>query len=761
MLFDEEEAANHHNITVTGLRAGVRYFFALVMKDLSGNQLTFGNRNRGAGKVVRPLLDAGEISFTTDVDEDLQAPTFLSGPVKLSTTDTEAVIAWDTDEVSDTRLWLVAADGSRTLADFVPEHNFEHQVLLTDLSPATTYTVVASSADPVGNGPSESQPLSFTTPMEPDEDAPVLTSGPQIIALEDRTATISWSTDEGASAIVDYGDFTLDQSLVVTEALSQQTVKLTNLNPAKSYQFRVSVTDAFGNGPSQSSVQAFATAIGPDELAPQITAGPTVEEVTDRSAIIAWTTNEGTDGFVHFGTDAPDAIIGRAEVELEHRVELTNLEAATAYRFNVASADAAGNGPATSAELVLTTTAAPDVAPPEPPSALAVRQSRQSGRSTVYVTWEPDPVDDIAGYHVYRDIAGDFELIAGPVDGLEYADNGLPEGGEFRYYITALDGANPPNESQPSDILTLLVHDRPGDFQGDGIVNFSDFFLMADVWGLSSDDPGFDSLFDLDGDGNIALGDFFLFADVFGTRYDSGKAIVRAPTTDAELPPLRLAQMETPEPDHYLVSVVSEAGDLQGQGMTFEYDADSFEFLRAVKAQPERESQILVVLADHPGSVAMGNYHTRPPADEAGEQQIAFSMVFRTWPGAPTGQVRVAEALAVDAQGTVAAFAMGPQSQLRLQPQQFELFPNYPNPFNPQTSIRFQLPSASRVWLRVFDVLGQEVTALAAGEELSAGLHQLEWNGQDHSGRAVASGVYLYALEADSFRQVRKLLLLR
>ena len=763
-LFEEEEPGDDHNVTVTGLQAGVRYFFALIMKDLSGNRLTFGNRNHGAGKVVRPLLDAGEISFTTDVDEDLQPPIFLSGPVKLSSTDTEAVIAWDTDEVSDTRLWLVAADGSRTLADFVPEHGFAHQVLLTGLSPATTYTVVAASADPVGNGPSESQQLSFTTPTEPDNDAPVLTGVPQIIAIEDRSATISWSTNEGATAVLDYGDFTLDQSIVVTDASPQQTVKLTNLAPATSYQFRVSVTDAFGNGPSRSSVQAFATAIGPDELAPQITAGPTVEEVTDRSAIIAWTTNEGTDGFVHFGTNTLDAIVGRAEVELHHSVELTNLDPATAYSFNVASADAAGNGPTTSAELVLTTTAGPDLTPPEVPSVLSVRQSGESGQSTVYVSWVLDPFEDIAGYNVYRDIAGDFERIAGPVDGLEYADNGLPEGGEFRYYITALDGANPPNESDASDILTLLVHDRPGDFQGDGIVNFTDFFLMADVWGRSASDPGYDSIFDLDGDGHIALGDFFLFADVFGTRYDSGKAIVSGSSVDADsaLPPLRLSQEEAAEPNQYLVSIISETGGQQGHGITLEYDADSFEFLRAVQAEPERGSEILVVLADNPGSVALGRYlPVLPTADDGSGAQTAFSMIFRTWPGASTGQVRIAEAFAVDTQGTVTAFAVGPQSRLQLQPQQFELFPNYPNPFNPQTSIRFQLPSASRVWLRVFDVLGQEVTALATGEELSAGLHQLEWNGQDHSGRAVASGVYLYALEADSFRQVRKLLLLR
>jgi len=106
-------------------------------------------------------------------------------------------------------------------------------------------------------------------------------------------------------------------------------------------------------------------------------------------------------------------------------------------------------------------------------------------------------------------------------------------------------------------------------------------------------------------------------------------------------------------------------------------------------------------------------------------------------------------------------------SQVSLRPQTYALDPNFPNPFNPQTNMRFQLPQQSVVTLRIYDVLGQEVRTLVEGTH-AAGVHRVTWDGRDSRGRPVASGVYFYALEARSaetigshFHQVRKLMLLR
>ena len=83
------------------------------------------------------------------------------------------------------------------------------------------------------------------------------------------------------------------------------------------------------------------------------------------------------------------------------------------------------------------------------------------------------------------------------------------------------------------------------------------------------------------------------------------------------------------------------------------------------------------------------------------------------------------------------------------------MLPNYPNPFNPTTTIRYALPSRSHVALAVFNTLGQEVATLV-NESQDAGHHDVRF---DTSG--LASGVYFYRLRAGEYVQTRRLMLLR
>jgi S-formylglutathione hydrolase FrmB len=85
----------------------------------------------------------------------------------------------------------------------------------------------------------------------------------------------------------------------------------------------------------------------------------------------------------------------------------------------------------------------------------------------------------------------------------------------------------------------------------------------------------------------------------------------------------------------------------------------------------------------------------------------------------------------------------------------FMLYQNYPNPFNPSTSIAFALPKSGFVTLKIYNTLGEEVATLVS-EKLPAGKHQRVWEA-----KGLASGVYVYRLEAGEFVQKRKLVLLR
>jgi hypothetical protein len=88
-------------------------------------------------------------------------------------------------------------------------------------------------------------------------------------------------------------------------------------------------------------------------------------------------------------------------------------------------------------------------------------------------------------------------------------------------------------------------------------------------------------------------------------------------------------------------------------------------------------------------------------------------------------------------------------------PKDFSLNQNFPNPFNPTTTISFSLPKQSFVSLKVFDLLGREA-ATVVSEEFSAGNYTKQWNAAN-----IPSGVYFYRLRAGSFTETKKLLLLK
>jgi subtilisin family serine protease len=93
-------------------------------------------------------------------------------------------------------------------------------------------------------------------------------------------------------------------------------------------------------------------------------------------------------------------------------------------------------------------------------------------------------------------------------------------------------------------------------------------------------------------------------------------------------------------------------------------------------------------------------------------------------------------------------------------PNAFGLEQNYPNPFNPATNISFSVPRAGRVTLEIFNLLGRRVITLV-DQEMSAGVHQVRWEGVDSQGNAAASGLYFYRLRSADLTAVKKMLLLK
>ena len=90
-----------------------------------------------------------------------------------------------------------------------------------------------------------------------------------------------------------------------------------------------------------------------------------------------------------------------------------------------------------------------------------------------------------------------------------------------------------------------------------------------------------------------------------------------------------------------------------------------------------------------------------------------------------------------------------------LMPDGFRLLQNYPNPFNPVTTIKFYLPKNSVVSLKIFNILGEEITILTSAPLLS-GFHRYQWDATKF-----ASGIYLYQLQAENYIETRKMFLIK
>lgn len=98
---------------------------------------------------------------------------------------------------------------------------------------------------------------------------------------------------------------------------------------------------------------------------------------------------------------------------------------------------------------------------------------------------------------------------------------------------------------------------------------------------------------------------------------------------------------------------------------------------------------------------------------------------------------------------------------IRELPEDYEVFPNFPNPFASTTTIRYGLPEDATVSLKAYDVLGKEVATLVHGEDLEAGVHVLVWDGRGTNGQPLASGMYFLRLVANGRVATRSIIIVR
>ncbi|MCX6166312.1 MAG: T9SS type A sorting domain-containing protein, partial [Ignavibacteriae bacterium] len=93
-------------------------------------------------------------------------------------------------------------------------------------------------------------------------------------------------------------------------------------------------------------------------------------------------------------------------------------------------------------------------------------------------------------------------------------------------------------------------------------------------------------------------------------------------------------------------------------------------------------------------------------------------------------------------------------------PSDYKLFQNYPNPFNPVTKIRFQIKESGFVTLKVYNILGREISTLI-NENLRPGIYEVPFSVNQFSNNQISSGIYFYKISSGDFHELKKMVILK
>ena len=309
-----------------------------------------------------------------------------------------------------------------------------------------------------------------------------------------------------------------------------------------------------------------------------------------------------------------------------------------------------------------------------------------------------------------------------------------------------------------------------GDAPPDMTVGLDDFGAFGAAFGSSEGDENYNLQADIDGDGDVDLDDFGAFISSYGRTADgpATKPLVLLPgiNENAEFS-LSLGSERVVAGELVAVDVsLANVAALVSYGFALNYETDKFEFVSVAPADEDLlkstggETPLFYhVVAD--GQVEVANSIVNGTAVSGGGDIVRF--VFRVLREfEDNARFEIANGLVFDPSQLQNPAVVAGVLELQSTPREFALHQNFPNPFNPDTTIKYDLAESADVTLQIYNVLGQVVRTLVASEAQNAGRYQIRWNGMDDRGVSVSSGIYFYQISADGkFSDVRKLMLLK
>jgi hypothetical protein len=302
-----------------------------------------------------------------------------------------------------------------------------------------------------------------------------------------------------------------------------------------------------------------------------------------------------------------------------------------------------------------------------------------------------------------------------------------------------------------------------GDFDGNGQVGFSDVFMFTAQFGKTSSSPDWEAKYDLSGNGTIGFTDWLMLIDIFGQATASAKpaAFVDSGVNTNARFALYGSDLRSIDQQHIAVRLTA-AGltDMRGYAVGLNYDTDDLEFVRAIRASNgliPSGNTLLNVMTGEPGRLTVSDAIVGDETVHGGGDLV--DVIFRMKRPAGTSSVEIDFTELADANYGINrpsfAEAIGGGESF-----EYALGQNFPNPFNPETSIRYSVAEPGAVRIAVYNALGQQIRTLVSNHKV-AGDYTVDWDARDQSGVEVASGVYIYRMEINGFESAHRMVLVR
>jgi len=362
--------------------------------------------------------------------------------------------------------------------------------------------------------------------------------------------------------------------------------------------------------------------------------------------------------------------------------------------------------------------------------------------------------DDLVEYKVYEvGVDGTETYVVSTTDTFATVD-ASPNYVEYCYNVSAVWSTDNYGvlESRHSNVACAVPY-APGDADFDSDTDINDVLAVVDFI-LEEDFPTEDEFrnVDVNMDEEINIADVIMMVDII---YGGN-----ARTMGFDNNEFAFVDMLTDYKNSELSIAIEYQGVIRGLEIELDYDADMVDILSTRLSEIQEDVMItskkigqdkfkIVVANLNSGSINSknNNYVTIPLHFKGNEYQVS--------------SVSLKDIKIAGADGNIVrTLTRESSSEIKAIPTSFALQQNFPNPFNPMTEIRFDIPESDYVSLAVYNMMGQKIRTLASGN-MTPGYHAIIWDGKNDLGSQVSTGMYFYSIHAGQYKSTKKMLFLK